>query len=151
MFRNSHFYFLFIFIFLYFVFLGTHLWRDMEVPKLGVKSELLLPACARATETTDPRHVCDLYHSSPQHLILNTLSEARDRTHNLMFPSQICFHCTMMGTSFFLFYSHQIFFFSFHGFPKFWMIPFSYEAHQCLHILSDLQIVLISLSVYVLR
>ena len=30
--------------------------------------------------------------------ILNPLSEARDRTCNLMVPSQISFHCTTMGT-----------------------------------------------------
>ena len=30
--------------------------------------------------------------------ILNTLSEARDQTRNLMVPSQIHFHCTMSGT-----------------------------------------------------
>ena len=28
----------------------------------------------------------------------NPLSEARDQTHNLVVPSQICFCCTMMGT-----------------------------------------------------
>ena len=31
-----------------------------------------------------------------QYQILNPLSEARDQTSNLMVPSQICFHCTMM-------------------------------------------------------
>ena len=30
--------------------------------------------------------------------ILNPLSEAGDRTRNLMVPSQICFHCAIMGT-----------------------------------------------------
>ena len=42
--------------------------------------------------------VCDLPHSSWQHRILNLLSEARDRTCNFMFPSQIRFHCTTTGT-----------------------------------------------------
>ena len=36
--------------------------------------------------------------SSRQHWILNLVSEARDRTCNLMVPSWIRFHCTMMGT-----------------------------------------------------
>ena len=40
----------------------------------------------------------DLHHSSGQHQILNPLSEARDRTPNLMIPSQIRFRCAMMGT-----------------------------------------------------
>ena len=39
-----------------------------------------------------------LRHSSQQHQILNSLSEARDRTSNLMVPSWIRFHCTMIGT-----------------------------------------------------
>ena len=37
-----------------------------------------------ATATWDLSLVCDLHHSSWQHPILNPLSEARDRTHNLM-------------------------------------------------------------------
>ena len=45
----------------------------------------------RATES-------ELHHSSQQHHILNSLSEARDGTHNLMVPSQIRFHCATMGT-----------------------------------------------------
>ena len=46
----------------------------------------------------DPSHVCDLYHSSWQHQILNPLSEAGDQTWNLMVPSRIRFHCATMGT-----------------------------------------------------
>ena len=33
--------------------------------------------------------------------ILNLLSEARDRTHNLMVPGRIRFRCAIMGTPFF--------------------------------------------------
>ena len=69
-------------------FLWPHL-QHLEVPRLGVKSELLLPACARATATQDPSHTCNLHHSSQQCQILNPLSEARDRTCNLMVPSWI--------------------------------------------------------------
>jgi len=66
----------------------------MEVLRLGVKSELQLPTyatdTATATATQDPSHVCNLYHSSSQHQILNPLSKARDRTHILMDASQVC-------------------------------------------------------------
>ena len=58
-------------LFTFFFFLGHHL-QHMEVPKLGVESELQLPAHT---------HVCDLHHTSWQCRILNRLSEARDRTH----------------------------------------------------------------------
>ena len=54
----------------------------MEVPRLGVKLELHLPAIAIAMP--DPTHISDLHHSSRQHWILNPLREARDRTHILM-------------------------------------------------------------------
>ena len=46
----------------------------------------------------DPSQVCNLHQSSWQHVILHPLSEARDRTHNLMVPSRIRFHCATMGT-----------------------------------------------------
>ena len=67
--------------YIYICFLVPHL-RDMEVPRLGVKSEL--EAYTTATATQDPSCVCVLYHSSWQHQILNPLSETRDRTCNLM-------------------------------------------------------------------
>ena len=40
----------------------------MEVPGLGVESELQLLAYTKATATAiaDPSHVCDLHHSSQQ-------------------------------------------------------------------------------------
>ena len=66
-----------LFIILFMSFLGLHL-QHMEIPRLGVKSELYLPACATATATPDPSCICDLYHSSQQRRILNPLSEARD-------------------------------------------------------------------------
>ena len=43
--------------------LGPHLWC-MEVPKVGVKWELQLPAYATATARSEPRLICDLYLSS---------------------------------------------------------------------------------------
>ena len=48
--------------------------------------------------TRDTSHVCNLHHSSRQRWIPHPLSEARDRTRNLMAPSQIRFSCTTMGT-----------------------------------------------------
>ena len=87
-------FYLFIFIVIFY-FLGLHP-QHIEVPRLGIKSELQLPAYATATQ--EPRCVYDLHHSSQQHHILNPLSEARNRTHNLMVPSQIHFCCITMGT-----------------------------------------------------
>ena len=60
-----------------FCFLGPHM-QHMEVARLGVESELQLPAYATATAMPDPSHICDLHHSSLQRQILNTLSRARD-------------------------------------------------------------------------
>lgn len=85
------------FFFFFFVFLGLHP-RHMEVPRLGVESELQLPAYTTATATPDPSCVCDLHHSSRQCQILNPLREARDRTLVLMDASQIHFCCTMTGS-----------------------------------------------------
>ena len=56
----------------------------MEIPRLGVKSELQLQAYATATATWDLRCICNLYHSLQQHQILSPLSKARDQTHILM-------------------------------------------------------------------
>ena len=56
----------------------------MEVPRLGFKLELELPAYPTATATQDSNRICDLQHSSWQHWILNPLSEARDPTYILM-------------------------------------------------------------------
>ena len=79
--------------FYFFCFLGPHLWH-IEVPRLGGKSELQLPA----TATQNLNLVSTLNHSSQQHQILNPLSEARDRTCNLMVPSWIHFCSTVKGT-----------------------------------------------------
>ena len=63
----------------------------MEVPRLGVESELQLLACAMATAMQDLSLVYELHHSSQQCQIPDPLSEARDRTHVLMDVSWICF------------------------------------------------------------
>ena len=61
----------------------------MEVPRLGVESELQLLVYATATATQDLSRVCDLHHSSRQLGILNPLGEARDQTHILVDASQV--------------------------------------------------------------
>ena len=71
-----------------FFFLGLHPWH-VEVLRLGVKSELQLPAYNIAIAMPDLSCVCDLHYSSRQHRILDPLSEARDRTRILMDPSQV--------------------------------------------------------------
>ena len=79
-------------------FLGLHLWH-MEVPRLGVKSELQLPAYATATATRDPSHIFDPHHSSQQSWILNPLNEAREWTCIHMDTSWGCYHWATTGTS----------------------------------------------------
>ena len=75
---------------LLFFFLGLHL-RHMEVPRLGVESELQLLAYTTATVMPDPSRICNLHHSSWQCWILNSMSEIRDQTCILMDSSQILF------------------------------------------------------------
>ena len=70
-------------IYLFIIFLGPHS-RHMEVPRVGVQSELQLMAYATATATLDPSCLCDLHHSSWQCWILNPPSEAMDGTHVLV-------------------------------------------------------------------
>jgi len=50
----------------------------MEIPGLGVESELQLPAYTTVTATSDQSHICDLHHSLWQRWVLNPLSEAKD-------------------------------------------------------------------------
>ena len=52
-----------IFFAFFFCFLGLHP-QHMEVPMLGVKYGLQLPAYATATATSDPSHIWNLHHSS---------------------------------------------------------------------------------------
>ena len=93
--------FLFIYLFIL-VFLGPHP-GHMEVPRLGVESELQPPAYTRATATPEPSLVFNLHHSSWQYQILNPLSKGRDQTHNLVVPSWIRFCCATVETLFSLF------------------------------------------------
>ena len=82
---------------IWFCFLGLNMWH-MDVPRLGVKSELELPDYATATATWDLSFVCHLHQSSQQHWIVNLLSEARDRTCVVMHTSWICYRWATTGT-----------------------------------------------------
>ena len=87
----------------------------MEVPKLGDKSELQLPACTTARATRAPSCVCNLDHSLRQRRILNLLSKARDPTapsrilvwlitaeppRELLQPDFMCVDSTIVSKSF---------------------------------------------------
>ena len=60
-------------------------------PGQGSEQKLQLLAYTTATTMLHPRHICELHHNSRQCWILNTLSEARNRTCILMDTSQIHF------------------------------------------------------------
>ena len=73
--------------FVLFCFLGPHL-RHMEIPRLGVESELQLPTYTTATQ--DPRiPATSVTCSLQQRQILNPLSEARNGIDILMDTSQV--------------------------------------------------------------
>ena len=76
-------------VFWLFGFLGPYL-QYMEILRLGVKSDLELPAYT----TTMPHlsHICHLFHRSWQCQILNPLSEVRDETCVLMDTNWVCYH-----------------------------------------------------------
>ena len=63
----------------------------MEVPRLGVKLGLQLLAYATAIARPDLSFVCNLYHTTQQRQILNSLSEARDQICVLMDISWVCY------------------------------------------------------------
>ena len=70
----------------------------MEVPRLGVKLELQLPAYTTATAMRDLSRICNLYHGSWQRRILNPLSKGRDRTATSWFLVGFVNHCATTGT-----------------------------------------------------
>ena len=57
--------------------------QHVEIPRLGVKSELQPLAGTTATAVLDLSHIGDLCYSLRQHWILSPLSKARDETHIL--------------------------------------------------------------------
>ena len=89
------------FFFFFFLLFELYPWH-MEDPRLGVESELQLPAYTTATATWVPSLICNLLHSSRQHQILNPLSKARDQTHILMDTGQVLNPVNHNGNSLFL-------------------------------------------------
>ena len=79
---------LFCFLFCFVCFLGPHP-SHMEVPRIGVESELQLLAYTTAPATWDLHCVCDLHPSSRQCWIPDPLSKARDWTCIFMDTSRI--------------------------------------------------------------
>ena len=77
----------FVFVFV-FCFLGPPL-GHIEVPRLGVKSELQLRVYTTAMATQEQSRLWDLHPNSRQHRILNPLSKARVRTCILMDTSPV--------------------------------------------------------------
>ena len=73
--------------------------QQIEVPRLGVESELQLSACTTATAMPDLSCVCNLHHSSWQRQMLNLLSKARDQTPILMVTSRVHYCWATIGTS----------------------------------------------------
>ena len=61
----------------------------MEVPRLGLESELQLLVQATVTATRDLSYFSNLHHSSWQCQILNPLIKAGDQTHALINTSQV--------------------------------------------------------------
>ena len=94
-----------LFIYL-FCFLGLHQ-QHMKIPRSGVESELQLLAYTTAIAMQDPSCICHLHHSSGQCQILNLLTKARDQTHILMNPSQVCYFWATMGTPWIFLYDWE--------------------------------------------
>ena len=88
----------------FFFFLGPHL-QHMEVPMLGVKLQLQLPAYTRATPMPDLSCIHDLHHSSWQHQWGHWVRPLEPATS--WFLVGLVFHCTATGTPLTFFY--QIF------------------------------------------
>ena len=86
-----------LFLFVCFCLFGLQLWH-MEVPRLGVESELPWPVHTTVTATRDPCHVCNLYHNSQQCWISSPLMEAKDQTRILMDTGQVHLHWAQKGT-----------------------------------------------------
>ena len=63
----------------------------MEIPRLGVKSELHLPDYAPSHSNVEPELICGLHCSSQQRQIFNPPSEARDQICVVMDTSQVCY------------------------------------------------------------
>ena len=81
------------FVFLHF---GLHP-QHMEVPGLGVESELQKPATA--TVTLNPSHICDLCLNLQQGRTFNPQSEAKNPTHILLGTGRVLNPLSQDGNS----------------------------------------------------
>ena len=88
-----------VYLFIYLLLFRPTPARHVDVPRLGVTSDLQLSAYATATAMLDSRCVCNPHHSSWQSWIPDPLSEARDWTHILMDSGWICFRWATTGTN----------------------------------------------------
>ena len=80
-------------LFVYLVFLWPQV-QHMEVPRLGVKLELQLPAHTTATAKQNPSRVGDLHCSLQQCQTPHPLNESRDLTHILTDTNWVFFLTT---------------------------------------------------------
>ena len=74
----------------------------MQVPRLGLKSELQLLAYTTAAAMPDLSCICDLCCNLWPHQILNPLSEAKDGIHILMDTRRLLNLLSHTGTPSFL-------------------------------------------------
>ena len=87
-----------LFLFFSFFFFCLFVFFRATPPAHGSSQTRGPIGAATATATGDPSGVYNPHHSSPQHQILNPLSQARDRTHVLTDASQFHYHCATTGT-----------------------------------------------------
>ena len=99
MYKIRYFTLFYFILYLFIYFLSFVLFRSAPVAYGGPQARGSNLAYTTATAMPKPSLNCNLHHSSGQRRVLNPLSEARDRTHNLMVPSRIHFCCATMGAS----------------------------------------------------
>ena len=85
----------------------------------------------------DPSRVCKPHHSSWQRRVLNPLMEARDRTHDLMVTSWICFRCTTWELPIFIIYCFLISMWSFRNNSGYCLL----HAMRCTTVFSTLKVI----------
>ena len=99
-----------IYLFIYFCFLGPHP-GPVEFPRLGVE---LSYSCRPQPQPQQRRiRAMSLPYTTAHGSAHGPLSETKDRTHNLMVTSRICFHCSTRGAPIrlnFFFYNDFYFF-----------------------------------------
>ena len=107
-------FFLSLSLFFFFFFFGLHL-QHMEVPGLGVKSELQLLAYTTATAMWNLTHICNLYCSLQQRQILKLSTGTEQASSCILvgFLTSLATVGTPTGVSLSFFLSFFLFFFFF--------------------------------------